>query len=81
MSDEDFITELFCRIDEALKDVCHSQASLYPCGSRWLMSGDTTSYRWPKKNWRKLFLTCRKDLCCLFVNHQHLTHRTLNESC
>lgn len=31
MSDEDFIIELFWRIDDALKDVAkHSQAKLYP---------------------------------------------------
>ena len=31
MSDEDFIIELFCRIDDTLKDVPkHTQASLYP---------------------------------------------------
>ncbi len=31
MSTLDFITELFCRVDDAMRDVAkHSQASLYP---------------------------------------------------
>ncbi len=31
MTNEDFITELFCRVDDAMRDVGkHSQASLYP---------------------------------------------------
>jgi len=85
MSDEDFITELFWRIDETLKDIPkHSQASLYPSEVVTLAllfalkgGGSRAFYRWLKKNWRKLFphLPDRTRLFRLFVSHQHLTDR------
>ena len=85
MNDEDFITELFWRIDESLKDILkHSQASLYPSEVVTLAllfalkgGGSRAFYRWLKKNWRKLFphLPDRTRLFRLFVSHQHLTDR------
>jgi hypothetical protein len=90
MSDEDFITELFWRIDEALKDIAkHSQASLYPSevvtlALLFALKGGHSRafYRWLKKNWRKLFphLPDRTRLFRLFVSHQHLTDRFMAEA-
>ena len=85
MSDEDFIIELFCRIDDALNDVPkHSQASLYPSevvtlALLFALKGGPSRafYRWLKKNWRQLFpnLPERTRLFRLFVSHHPLTHR------
>jgi len=89
MSDEDFIIELFWRIDEALKDVPkHPQANLYPSEVVTLdllfalKGGHSRAfYRWVKKNWRKLFphLPDRTRLFRLFVSHQYLTDRFMAE--
>ena len=89
MSDEDFIIELFWRIDEALKDVPkHSQASLYPSevitlALLFALKGGHSRafYRWLQKNWRKLFphLPDRTRLFRLFVSHQNLTDRFMAE--
>ena len=83
MSDEDFIIELFWRIDDSLGPVPkHSQASLYPSEVITLAllfalkgGGSRAFYRWLQKNWRKLFphLPERTRLFRLFVSHQHLT--------
>jgi hypothetical protein len=89
MSDEDFITELFWRIDEALKDVPkHSQAALYPSevvtlALLFALKGGRSRafYRYLKKNWGKLFphLPDRTRLFRLFVSHQYLTDRFMAE--
>ncbi len=89
MSDEDFITELFWRIDETLKDVPkHSQAALYPSevvtlALLFALKGGRSRafYRWLSKNWRKLFphLPDRTRLFRLFVSHQDLTDRFMAE--
>jgi hypothetical protein len=90
MSDEDFIIELYCRIDESLKDVPkHSQANLYPSEVVTLAllfalkgGGSRAFYRWLKKNWRPLFphLPERTRLFRLFVSHQSLTDRFMAEA-
>jgi hypothetical protein len=85
MSNEDFIIELFCRIDDTLQDVSkHSQAKLYPSEVVTLAiiftlkGGHGRSYyRWLNNNWRTLFpkMPVRTRLFRLFVSHQHLTER------
>jgi hypothetical protein len=85
MPTEDFITELFYRIDEVLQDVPkHSQAKLYPSevvtiAILFALKGGQGRpfYRWLNWNWRKLFpkLPHRTRLFKLFVTHQHLTDR------
>jgi hypothetical protein len=63
MAMEDFITELFCRIDDALQDVPkHNQANLYPSevvtiAMLFTLKGGygRAFYRWMSKNWRPLF--------------------------
>lgn len=89
MSDEDFIIELFWRIDERLKDVTkHSQAALYPSevvtlALLFALKGGRSRafYRWLKKNWFSLFphLPERTRLFRLFVSHQALTDRFMAE--
>jgi hypothetical protein len=89
MSDEDFIIELFCRIDDSLRDVAkHSQANLYPSevvtlALLFALKGGHSRafYRWLKKNWCKLFphLPHRTRLFLLFVSHQPLTERFMAE--
>lgn len=90
MPAEDFITELFYRIDEVLKDVPkHSQANLYPSevvtiAILFTLKGGhgRAFYRWMNQNWRGLFpkLPHRTRLFCLFVTHQHLTDRFMADS-
>lgn len=85
MSTEDFIIELFCRIDDTLQDVPkHSQAKLYPSEVVTLATVFTLKgghgrpyYRWLNNNWRTLFpnMPERTRLFRLFVSHQHLTER------
>lgn len=85
MTMEDFITELFCRIDDAWQDVPkHSQANLYPSevvtiAILFTLKGGhgRAFYRWLSKNWRPLFpkLPHRTRLFRLFVTHQYLTDR------
>lgn len=89
MSDEDFIIELFWRIDEVLQDVPkHSQAHLYPSevvvlALLFALKGGQgrAFYRWLKKNWLGLFpnLPERTRLFRLFVSHQPLTERFMAE--
>lgn len=63
MTTEDFITELFCRVDDQMKDVpSHSQDSLWPSEVVTLgllhdikgVSG-RAFYRWLSNNYRSLF--------------------------
>ncbi len=87
MTTFDFITELFCRVDDAMTDVSkHSQASLCPgelvtlgllfalkgCGSR-------AFYRWADRDLRPLFprLPERTRLLRLMAAHQDWTRRFL----
>jgi hypothetical protein len=84
---EDFITELFCRIDDAMQGVKkHSQANLYPSeivtlGLVFAIKGlgDRPFYRWIKRNYLDLFpqLPDRTRLFRLFAVHQDWTDRFL----
>lgn len=63
MTTEDFITELFCRIDDQMKDIAkHPQANLYPSEVVTLAVlfalkgvGDRAFYRWIARDYRPLF--------------------------
>jgi len=58
MSTADFITELFCRVDDAMHDVArHSQASMHPSEVVTLALlfaikgvGNRVFYRWVKRD-------------------------------
>lgn len=87
MSTIDFITELFCRIDDAMHDVPkHSQAGLYPSevvtlGFLFAIKGvgNRAFYRWLSRDYRHLFpkLPDRTRLFRLFNVHQTWTDRFL----
>jgi hypothetical protein len=87
MTTVDFITELFCRVDDALPDVSkHSQAKLYPSeivtlGILFALKGDGNRdfYRWVKRDYLPLFphLPHRTRLFRLFAAHQAWTDRFL----
>jgi hypothetical protein len=89
MTTEDFITELFYRVDEALRGVVkHSQASLYPSeivtlGLVFALKGvgNRAFYRWLCRDWKSLFpkLPDRTRLFRLFSTHQDWTNRFLAE--
>jgi len=89
MNTQDFITELFCRIDDALQEVPkHSQATLYPSevvtiALLFALKGGhgRAFYRWLKRDWRALFpkLPERTRLFRLFVSHQPLTAKLMAE--
>ncbi len=89
MTTENFITELFCRIDDAMKDIPkHSQANLYPSEVVTLAvlfalkgAGDRAFYRWIARDYRPLFpkLPERTRLFRLFKAHQNWTDRFLAE--
>ena len=89
MSTEDFITELFCRIDDQMGDVAkHSQANLYPSevvtlGFLFALKGgsERAFYRWLKRDWARLFpgLPDRTRLFRLFKVHHAWTDRFLAE--
>ena len=80
MSDEDFIIELFVRVDDRMLDIKkHSQALLYPSEVATLVILFTLKgkkgrpfYRWVERNWRHLFpkLPERTRLFRLFKTHQ-----------
>jgi hypothetical protein len=80
MTTEDFIIELFCRIDDAMKGVPkHSQSKLYPSEIVTLAIlfaikgvGQRAFYRWLKNNFSPLFpkLPDRTRLFRLFKAHQ-----------
>jgi hypothetical protein len=63
VTDEDFITELFCRVDDARLDVSkHAQAQMYPSelvtlGIVFALKGvgSRAFYRWLERNFRDLF--------------------------
>ena len=81
----DFITELFCCVDDKLsqhgKNHKHSQAKLYPSEVVTIAMlfalkgvGNRASYRWIANNFKSLFpkLPERTRLFRLFDGHQHL---------
>jgi hypothetical protein len=79
MTTSDFITELFCRVDDALRGVRkHPQARLYPSEIVTLALlfafkgvGNRAFYRWLDRDWRPLFpqLPDRTRLFRLFTTH------------
>jgi len=85
MTTEDFIFDLFCRVDDKMLDVTkHSQASLYPSEvvTLALLSalkgvGNRAFYRWVKRDYRHLFprLPHRTRLFRLFNSHRQWTNR------
>lgn len=87
MTTEDFITELFCRIDDTMKGLTkHSQANLYPSeivtlGMLFALKGvgNRAFYRWLVRDYKPLFpkLPERTRLFRLFVTHQNWTERFL----
>ena len=87
MTTEDFITELFCRIDDTMADVAkHPQASLYPSelvtlGMLFALKGvgERAFYRWIARDYRPLFqrLPERTRLFRLFKTHRAWTDRFL----
>jgi len=89
MPTEDFIIELFCMIDDEMKNVPkHSQSKLYPSeivtiGLLFAMrgEGERKFYRWLKGNFLHLFpkLLERTRLFRLLKTHQNWTERFLAE--
>jgi hypothetical protein len=89
MTTVDFITELFCRIGDAMKGVCkHPQALLYPSeivtlGVLFALKGvgNRQFYRWLKRDYLPLFpcLPDRTRLFRLFTTHQDWTNCFLVE--
>ena len=83
MTTENFIIELFCRIDDAMKDMAkHPQANLYPSEVVTLAVlfalkgvGNRAFYRWIARDYRPLFpkLPERTRLFRLFKTHQNWT--------
>src|SRR5918993_4929441 len=77
---QDFITELFCRVDDAMTEVSkHSQATLYPSQVVTLAVlfavkgvGNPPFYRWLERDFTHLFpgLPERTRLFRLFVTHR-----------
>lgn len=90
MSTEDFIIELFCRVDDHLKDEKqHSQAKLskseiVALALLFALKGTTCTnfYRWLKRDYESLFpnLPERTRLFRLFKTHQGLAHKFLAET-
>jgi hypothetical protein len=84
---QDFITELFCRVDDAMIEVNkHSQATLYPSEVVTLAVlfavkgvGNRPFYRWLERDFRHLFpgLPERTRLFRLFVTHRAWADRFL----
>lgn len=80
----DFITELFCRVDDAMKSIAkHPQSSLYPgevvtLGLLFALKGvgNRAFYRWVRRDLLALFpkLPERTRLFRLFNVHQDWTH-------
>jgi hypothetical protein len=89
MTTEDFIIELFCRVDDMMRDVRkHSQARLYPSEVVTLALlfalkgvGNRAFYRWLARDFRYLFpnLPERTRLFRLFNSHRELTERFMAE--
>lgn len=89
MRTEDFIIDLFCRIDDAMKGTPkHPQARLYPSEIVTLAMlfaikgvGGRPFYGWVDANWREFFprLPERTRLFRLFATHQDWADRFLAE--
>lgn len=89
MTTVDFITALFCRVDDALRDVpTHPQAHLYPSEVVTVAllfalkgGGERAFYRWLTRDYRPLFprLPERTRLFRLFATHQAWADRFLAE--
>jgi len=89
VSTEDFIIELFCRVDDATKSISkHSQAKLYPSEIVTLALlfvlkgvGNRAYYRWVRRDWIHLFpnLTERTRLFRLFRTHREWARQFLAE--
>lgn len=89
MTTIDFITELFCRVDDQLRDVPkHSQARLYPSEVVTLALlfalkgvGNRAFYRWLTRDYRSLFphLPERTRLFRLFNSHRRWTEQFMAE--
>ena len=88
MTTIDFITELFCKVDDIVPDDKHSQAVLYPSEVVTLAlvyalkgSGQRAFWRWLIRDYRELFpnLPDRTRLFRLFRSHQHYIDRFLAE--
>jgi len=87
MSSTDFITELFCRVDDSMPDVPkHSQAKLHPSEVVTLAMlfaikgvGNRAFYRWIWSNYVQLFphLPERTRLFRLFATHREWAQRFL----
>ena len=87
MSTVEFITELFCRVDDAMKEVAkHSQSRLYPSevvtlGLLFAIKGvgNRAFYRWVERDYLCLFPSMpeRTRLFRLFAAHQQWTERFL----
>jgi hypothetical protein len=87
MTTEDFISELFYRVDETRKDVSkHPQACLWPSeivtlGVLFALKGvgNRAFYRWVSRDWRGLFpaLPERTRLVRLFAPHRQWTEEFL----
>lgn len=83
MTTEDFIIDLFCRVDDKMKDANkHSQAILSPSEVVTLALlfalkgvGNRAFYCWLKRDYGHLFprLPHRTRLFCLFNSHRHRT--------
>ena len=83
MTTIDFITELFCRIDDAMPNAKkHTQANLRPSEVVTLAIlfalkgvGNRAFYRWLERDYRPLFpkLPVRTRLFRLFNTHRHWT--------
>ena len=80
----DFITELFCRVNDKVPDDKHSQAALYPSEvvTPALLyalkgSGRRVFWRWLTRDYRELFpnLPDRTRLFRLFRSHRHYADR------
>jgi hypothetical protein len=89
MTTEDFIIELYCRVDDMMRDVAkHSQARLYPSEVVTLALlfalkgvGNRAFYRWLARDFKHLFpnLPERTRLFRLFNSHRELTERFMAE--
>ena len=87
MANVDFITELFCRVDDAIKDVpSHSQVSLSPSELVPIVLlhaikgvGSRAFYRWLRANYLDMFpsLPERTRLFRRLRTHQEWTDRFL----
>jgi len=85
MTTLDLVTEVFCRIDEAMQDVPkHAQAALYPSAVVTLAFmfaikgvGNRPFYRWLARDWHTCFpqLPERTRLFRLFKTHHQWTER------